>query len=795
MKKDNNSETDVIFKLLSPFLEKLGYKETTKGEIEHEKSISIGRGKYVFPDIVINIKGIPVIVIDAKKPAENLDLYERQIISYGLLLKTPYAILSNGSTFRIYETQTEKIIWEKSLEKVPTFLSKNNLIKKMKKMVETISDERLEEAKKTLLVFEGIKEFSTVLYKCEDIIRDIDGLTGADAFDEISKLLFTKMYFEKMAIKTGKSLFSIDNIKQNGGSNYVKTYLFKEARNNNKDIFIGDEIINLENRSIEKIVEVLQNYTLIRTDVDVKGRAFEIFLGKTFTGGLGQFFTPRTIVRFAVLFADPEVNSSATGKNAPYLILDPACGSGGFLIEVFKTICNQIKKLPENKQTALFERLTREQIFGIDINPRLVRVAKMNMVLHGDGHGGIYKYNGLENIEGIKEGKFDLVITNPPFGNKDKGKLLNDFDLGHHWKETSGKWEKTGILFKEQLREILFIERCIKLLKRGGELAILLPDGILNNQQLSYVRNYIRKETTIKAIISLPDKAFKASGANSKTSLLFLKKKLNDDEKQQPIFMAVAEFVGYETKTKEAKEIEENDLSPILQAYKDYKSSKLFENSKGKNDMLEILMNKPSCFIIGENKIEDRLDSTYYYAKHIFDLGVSSCEIKDIAKLSRIIVNPKQEPTKLIKYVQFSNVEKKLGDISNYFNLYGEDAPSRAKQLVNSGDIICARVKDSEENVAMIPKTLDGAIVSTGFIVLKPIAPMTSEALFVLLKLKTTTNQLRWKSAGTIMPAIIDEEYMSIKIPKINSTETLRLTKEISKINKQRSIIKEEFNN
>lgn len=781
MSKEKNSETDVIFKQISPILDNLGYSEKNKGEIEHEKSVQIGRSKYVFPDIVINIKKTPVFVLDAKNPEESLDLYERQIISYGLLLRTPYAVLSNGIQIRVYETQTEKIVWDKPIDKIPTFLSKKNLTRKITKTISTISDEKIEEAKKTLLVFEGIKEFSTLLYKCEDIIRDIDGLTGADAFDEISKLLFTKMYFERMAIKTNKNLFSLENIKQNGGATYVKDYLFKTARDKNKDIFEGDEAIKLQNSSIERIVNLLQRYTLIRTDVDVKGRAFEIFLGKTFTGGLGQFFTPRTIVRFAVLFASPEINSPLNSKE-PYLVCDCACGSGGFLIEVFKAIEEKIKDKPEKKQKELFERLTKEQLFGIDINSRLVRVAKMNMVLHGDGHGGIYKNNGLENIKEIKENSFDLVITNPPFGNKDKGRILGNFELG----------KKNGKLLREQLREVLYVERCIKLLKKGGELAILLPDGVLNNEHLDYVRDFIRKETIIKAVISLPDRAFKASGANSKTSLLFLKRKIKENETQPPIFMAMAEEVGFERKTKKAKEIEENDLSGILQTYRDYKSSKFFESMKDKKDVLEILKDKPSCFLIGEDFITGRIDATYYYSKYVFEIE-NNCEVKNVARISRVITNLTQYPTKEIKYVQFSNVEKRLGDITGYYELLGIEAPSRAKQMVMEGDVICARVKDSEENVAIIPKELNGGIVSTGFIVLKPLSPMTSEALFALLRLRTTLNQVRWKSSGTIMPSISDDEYLTIKIPKLTKSDIDKITKEIKKVNEQRENIKQKL--
>lgn len=772
---------DVIFKLISPILEKLGYKEDIKGEIEHEKSVPIGNHKYVYPDIVVNIDKIPVMVIDGKAPSENLDLYERQIISYGLLLKTPYSVLSNGTTLRVYETQSENVIWDRPISESPGFLSKDNLVRKVGKTIETITEERLELARKTLLVFAGIEEFSSVLSKCEDIIRDVDGLTGADAFDEISKLLFAKMYFEKKYPNGNVNPFSVEGMKNNGGANYVRSYLFHQARNENEDIFKGDEEIKLKDESVEKLVESLQDYTLVKTDVDVKGRAFEIFLGKTFTGGLGQFFTPRSIVRFAVQFADPEINTLfGENKDDPYLILDPACGSGGFLIEVFKAVQEKISRQPEEKMNSLYNRLSTKQIFGTDINERLVRVAKMNMVLHGDGHGEIYQANGIDKSSHIEEGKFDLVITNPPFGNRDSGKILEQYELGAHEEKA----------LKGQLREILFVEKCLRYLKPGGELAILLPDGILNNENLTYVRDYIRKNAIIKAVISLPDRAFKASGANSKTSLLFLKKRVSKNDEQLPIFMAIAEYVGYETKTKEARPIESNDLPEILKIYREYKASKFFENLAGRGDSLDVLSTKPASFFIGSDYVTDRIDATYYYAKHIFQLKGENCMVRDVAIPSRKTVNPRKEPDKTIKYIQYSNVDKTLGDVNSHFEVLGDEAPTRAKLLVSKGEIIAAKVKDSEENVTMIPDEYDGAVVSSGFVVLKPIPPMTSEALFVLLRLQSTFNQVRWKSSGTILPAISDDEYLTIKIPKLPNDEIEAITREVKEINDKRALIK-----
>jgi type I restriction enzyme S subunit len=157
------------------------------------------------------------------------------------------------------------------------------------------------------------------------------------------------------------------------------------------------------------------------------------------------------------------------------------------------------------------------------------------------------------------------------------------------------------------------------------------------------------------------------------------------------------------------------------------------------------------------------------------------------------MVNPQKEPRKLIRYIQYSNVDKTLGDVTSHLEMSGDEAPLRAKLLVSKGDIIAAKVKDSEENVTIIPDEYDGAVASSGFVVLKPIYPMTSEALFVLLRLQSTYNQVRWKSSGTILPAISDDEYLTIKIPKLATDQIELFTKEVKNINEQRAFIKEKL--
>ncbi|NHJ87949.1 MAG: N-6 DNA methylase, partial [Asgard group archaeon] len=315
-------------------------------------------------------------------------------------------------------------------------------------------------------------EFSKLLFKCHNIIRNNDKLSPEAAFDEISKILFIKIRYERSNEKG--QLFSLKQFKndkeaynryKSTGSRPFYQQLFENTKEDftNDDLFADNEIIRIRENSFESIVEELQRYNLSTTSDDIKGIAFEQFLGKTFRGELGQFFTPRTVVDFMVEILDPEEGE---------LICDPCCGSGGFLIKAFEYIRQKLEqsiikekeriqkeyfdskyeKLPlqERKKVdemvnKLFNKLnleldisnsssrlwkiSHENIYGIDANPRMARTAKMNMIMHGDGHGGVHHHDGFLNVNGIFENRFDAVITNPPFGSRvDKSILISESD-------------------------------------------------------------------------------------------------------------------------------------------------------------------------------------------------------------------------------------------------------------------------------------------------------------------------------------------------------------------------------
>ena len=475
-------------------------------------------------------------------------------------------------------------------------VNKGKLPKRLEEIVDIPKAEELTNAKKLKEVLSQTKaftrdEFSKLLFKCHNIIRNNDKLSPEAAFDEISKVLFIKIRYERD--NTGTQIFSEEEFKKLREA-YDKTkskqslpfyqQLFERTKEDyvKDDLFEPNDTIKIKEASFEAIVKELEVYNLSRTADDVKGIAFEKFLGKTFRGELGQFFTPRTIVDFMVALLDPEEGE---------VICDPCCGSGGFLIKAFEyvreKIENDIQKVKEQIKAQLFDekydslsdkkkeevdkqvdeyftilnqeldtmqtdsrlqQLSHNCIFGTDANPRMARTAKMNMIMHGDGHGGVHHHDGLLNVNGIFENRFDVILTNPPFGSRvekslkitEADKFTDEAKIKHYTKRYGEEYTKaleqvngnigesvlslydSGKL--SGLTEVLFIERCLRLLKPGGRLGIVLPEGVLNTTQLQSVRELFESMAKIILITSIPQDVFMASGATVKPSLMFFKK-------------------------------------------------------------------------------------------------------------------------------------------------------------------------------------------------------------------------------------------------------------------------------
>ncbi len=522
-------------------------------------------------------------------------------------------------------------------------------------------------------------EFSKLLLKCHNIIRNNDKLSPEAAFDEISKILFIKIRYER-SNKEGQ-IFSSERFKdlKKKRDEYNKEMNIKDAKpfyqhlfDLTKQEFASDHLfeendeIKIRENSFEQIVEELQIYNLSTTSDDVKGIAFEKFLGRTFRGELGQFFTPRTIVEFMVKVLDPQEGE---------YICDPCCGSGGFLINAFEYVRSKIEtdierqkeefkqqfytddyqKATETEREAIdakvmdiFARLNHELditnkegrlrslsfdcIYGTDANPRMARTAKMNMIMHGDGHGGVHHHDGLLNVNGIFENRFDVILTNPPFGaHIDKNQKITEADRFTDEEKIKEYVERYGKQYLEALKqvndhiddsllslfetgsmsgltEVLFIERCLNLLKPGGRMGIVLPEGVLNNTNLQKIRDFVESKAKILLIVSIPQDVFIASGATVKPSLLFFKKFTEEELQKYKEIEATA--------LKEAKKPYEAELTDIAaQLAKRGKEAVSKEEKKQLKDR--------------QKKIETSIETTKKkLVKERFDYQIPIAEVK-----------------------------------------------------------------------------------------------------------------------------------------------------------------------
>lgn len=410
--------------------------------------------------------------------------------------------------------------------------------------------------------------------RCHDFIHANQGGSKEQIFWEFLKILFAKIEDEQ---HDGRPRFAIRNADERNtlpGQKEVKDRvesLFREVRGKSyKGLFddVTEDIIFQPN-VVAHIVAQLEKYDFLHSSVDVKGMAYETIVGPTLEGTKGEFFTPRNVVKMTVKMLDPKPGDR---------ILDPACGTGGFIVVAFNYISEKIRqaeaklwktppKPTRQEEKALFDKIHEvgKNIFGLDFNANLVKTAQMNMIMNNDGRGGLYSVNSLQkpthwtNKQAYNEvelGSMDFVMANPPFGANLKiegQEILEQYDLAQSWKKQGDRWVMEGALKPGMPPEVLFIERCVQFLKPGkGKLGIVLPDGILGNPDAEYIRYWILSNCQVLASIDLPVETF-LPRTGTQTSVLILRRKseqeklaesLSGEPVSYQIFMAIAKYVG-----------------------------------------------------------------------------------------------------------------------------------------------------------------------------------------------------------------------------------------------------------
>ena len=507
----NDPEEKVRAEYYFDLLEKYHYP-AKRVELETEMPARVPR---FFADIVIyedDAKKKPYIVVECKKDGISDAEFEqatKQAIGNARVLHAPFAICVAGNTRRAMETAewNDKEPEKATITDIPISYGK-------------IEEYRFKKGDpdwdlKTL----DKSELKRALEKSHNTLWAGGKRNPTVAFDELCKIIFVKIRDEKRGRKTGEYYDFQIKTHEKAESVYKRLdAIYQEAKQKDPEVF--KESLKIDPEELYTVVGHLQSVSLNKTDLDTKGVAFEQFMEDFFKGKSGQYFTPREIVSFAVKMMDIKNDD---------LVLDPACGSGGFLLHALDEVRNQAEEYYEGddaEKYRFWHDFAQNNLFGIEINDSIARVAKMNMIIHDDGHTNVIGFDALEDVgkmteknRGFEKNRFDVIVTNPPFGanvKRSEHPYLEKFALGQNGKKSRDN----------QKTEILFIERCIDFLKPGtGQMAIVLPDGILTNSSLQYVRDFIMERAQILAVVSLPQFAFAHFGAGVKSSIVFIRRK------------------------------------------------------------------------------------------------------------------------------------------------------------------------------------------------------------------------------------------------------------------------------
>lgn len=615
-KANLRNESDVEQFFIARLLKDIGYKDANILTKHAIPAYVIGKGqkrqKHI-PDYQLQIGKTPVLIAEAKSPSEQIDKYisEAQdyaaIVNRGFIGKNPiqFVLITNGLLTKLAKADENRIIVELKFE---DFFDDNAKYQKLKDIIS------FNEIKKSFVSKEDIFEFRTpdltelkgVFKQAHDLIRRKQKIGPKKAFYEFTKLLFIKMNEDKKIqdkfdknnnVTIDDFKFSVNAIEKNDDLDWINT-LFQNyrdeledlvAKGKKKRIFSKNEKINLSPSTTKAIVEMIENFNLRSVEDDINGKVFETFLEAAVRGKeLGQFFTPRSVVKFMIKLAELKIKKNAeTGEYAPDIILDGACGTGGFLIFALSELFNNIPKSVSDKDS-LKNRIRKDCLYGVDASEDdIVPITRMNMYLHGDGGSHIFLADTLDKELYIEKGlekeikeereelkeilskkKFDVVLTNPPFSMKyeqnkeDEKRILDQYEIA----------SLGGTLTKSLKSNIMFIERYFDLLKPGGKLLTVIDESVLNTEgqgkSMQRFRKWLRERFIIRAIISLPKNTFVNADTGVKTSVLYLTKRINQKEEQPKVFMAISEDVGHNDAGRITSEL--GDLGSVLDSFKKF---------------------------------------------------------------------------------------------------------------------------------------------------------------------------------------------------------------------------------
>jgi type I restriction-modification system DNA methylase subunit len=658
----------------------------------------------------------------------------KQAASYARALYCKYHLFTDSGLWDAFETQPHPVDGLK-ISDIPLWVGTKPLSKKLSKslVLPPITDER---------------QLRDLVKICHDKIH-AEGVDPATAFDELVKLFFVKVYDEQEIPDEYQFCIIAEESPQDTGLRIRELLNLATNESRYKKLFSepGDNEFSISNSAICTVVETFQGFSFTGNSligIDAKGTVYENMVGSTFRGELGQYFTPRKIVEFCVDLLQPARNDK---------VLDPSCGSGGFLIYILRQVALKIRTQQQNLQQSQTERIIKqyidENIFGTDISPRMVRATRMNMIMHGDGWSGVQRCNGLkihrDDFYKNYVGKFTLMLSNPPFAGfeTDEDVLSDGFEVG---KNEAGNIRGVN-------KAIIFVEQIINLLAKGGRAGIVLPRSIFENESYSFrkLRQIIFEKCEILALIGLPRTAFHHTDCGILGDLLFIKK-TDSPRKDYDVFISWAENVGYNSL---GHNIEQNDFPQILDNYKTH----------NKDNMFSILKLK---------EIDNICPWTYHPHAETLRKNISSAMNKTVP-LSKLVAIYKKRisrsrlretPSRILKYVEVGDFDPQLGSF-DYKELTINNLPSRATYEMYGEDLILLpNAKNSLESgrkIIKIGTEINGMILTNRFLPLHP--KVNIDYLVMVLNTKFVRDQLIAVCKGAGAPDFRENKLNQIMIP------------------------------
>lgn len=835
-KNNLTNEPSVEQFFINRLINDLGYKDKHIKPKESISKLTVAKGSKKFfykPDYVIVVNGRPRIVIDAKAPNENILDWVEQCVSYSMILNrksgkkdVEYFLLSNGSKTALWKLEEEEPLIELSFN---DFWTDNLKYEKLRNYIslESISKKKQGEEEKLVVIKKIDKEDAQKLFiSCHKYIWKADKLSPTPAFIQFVKIIFLKLWHDKILLKEyvpdeygnfvvpeSARTFSTKWIesREKDTDSPLNNLKYKELlgrieddilRRNKKRMFNSDDKIDLKPETIKAVVKKLENYNLHSIDDDLNGRLFETFLSATMRGeDLGQYFTPRSIVRLAVKLADIQVSEDYIDR-----ILDACCGTGGFLIEALTEMRNKVKSntsYSKSQSEGLQERIRNESIYGVDAarDPMLARITRMNMYLHNDGGSHIYFADSLDKemkigatedreikleLEELKEifgkGNFNIALTNPPFSmwyeikNETDARILKKYDLA----------KINESRYRSRLRSnSMFIERYLGLLKPTGKLITIIDETILSSPDYSFVRDFIKKHFIIRAIVSLHGDAFQRQNSRVKTSLFFLEKKKDINDKQPSVFMYPSMRLGVDDlpmtsskeKIAEARKLAEEEIEKIYHEFQRYK--------KGEKDF----------WLIPPERLKNRLDVKFclnLQGRFVNKWKKRGFDIEELSKLSNLreeVIRPSKFPEKKFKMLAISYegrcqiTEEKLGKHIKYSKMF----------LLRNGDLVISTYNSFNGAIGFITPEFDGSLASNVYIVLKCKDDVDAIYLWSILRTTEMRTDFLSKAVGMGRQTIGWDDIKDLKIPMLPRKERERIYQEIMDAWKKEKEIKKTF--